>query len=544
MKVAAAQINPTVGDIQGNLQKILTNLGRAKELGAQIILFPEMCLTGYPPYDLLTRSSFVDANIAALSELAPKVKGLTAVVGYVEKNVTAEGRPLYNAAAVIENGEIAYVTYKSLLPTYDLFDEDRYFEPAAGVTPLKIEGHKVALTLSEDLWCDEICGPRQPHHKDPVAEMAKKKIQLIFNIAASHWRVGTDRARTEMLKATAKKFGVPVVFCNQAGGNDELVFDGNSLAVDAKGEIIAHAKPFEEDLILIDLDYGAGDMRGANWSDTESLYRALVVGTRDYVHKSGFKQAILGLSGGLDSSLAAAIAAEALGPENVLGITMPSQFSSESAKADAEHLAKSLGIKFNTLPIQPLLDGFLNEYKRMFGGRPADATEENIQSRIRGDILMSYSNKVGFVVLSTANRSDISTGYVTLYGDAYQGFGVLADIPKSTVYKLAREVVNKDREVIPQSILSKAPSAELRAGQKDADALPEAEKLDAILELYIDQNRTIDEVAKAGHPKDVVEKVARLVDRAEYKRRQAPPGLKVTTKAFGMARRFPIARKF
>ncbi len=544
MKVAAAQINSTVGDIQGNLQKILTGLGRAKELGAQVVLFPEMCITGYPPRDLLDRGWFVDANLNALSELAPKVKGLTAIVGYVEKNVSSEGRPLYNAAAVIENGEISYVTYKSLLPTYDVFDEDRYFEPAAGVTPVKIENQRAALTICEDIWTDEVCGPRKLHHKDPLAEMAKKKIQLVFNIAASPWHVGKDKQRTELLQNQAKQYSVPVVFCNQVGGNDELVFDGNSLAVDAKGEIIAHAKPFEEDIILIDLDYGAGDMRGQSLSDAEATYRALVVGTRDYAHKCGFKQAILGLSGGIDSAVVAAIAAEALGPENVLAIAMPSQHSSEASKTDAETVARTLGIKFNTLPIQGLFDAYLAEYKRMFGNRAQDVTEENLQARIRGNLLMSYSNKVGFLVLSTGNKSELSTGYCTLYGDMCGGLGAISDVPKTLVYRIAREVVNKDREVIPQSILSKAPSAELKPNQKDTDTLPEYDALDPILEKYIERHLSPDEIVKQGHPKEAVEKAVRLVEKAEYKRRQAAPGLKVTTKAFGIGRRYPIARKY
>jgi len=543
MKIAAAQINPTIGDIRGNVEKILTNLGRAKELGAQLVLFPEMCLTGYPPRDLLDRSYFVEANLAALNELAPKVKDLTAVIGYVEKNLTSEGKPLYNAAAVIENGEIAYVTYKSLLPTYDVFDEDRHFEPAAGVAPIKLGNQKAALTICEDIWTDDVCGPRKLYHKDPLEELAKKKITLILNISASPWSLGKEKLRTELLQNQARKYKVPVVFCNQVGGNDELVFDGNSLAVDAKGDIIAHAKPFEEDLILIDLDYGAGDMRGQTFSDPEAVYRALVLGTRDYAHKSGFQNAVVGLSGGIDSALVASVASEALGHENVLGVTMPSRYSSEGSKSDSEVLARALGIRFQSAPIDGIFQSYLSELTKLFPGKPQDVTEENVQARIRGNLLMALSNKLGYLVLSTGNKSEISTGYSTLYGDMCGGLALLSDVPKTLVYRIAREVVNKDREVISQAILTKAPSAELRPNQKDTDSLPEYDTLDPILELYIEKHRSPDEIVTAGHDKSIVEKAVRLVEKAEYKRWQAAPGLKVTSKAFGIGRRVPIARK-
>ncbi len=543
MKIAAAQINPTIGDIRGNLEKILTNIGRAKELGAQLVLFPEMCLTGYPPRDLLERPYFVEANLGALNELAPKIKDLSVVVGYVEKNMTSEGKPLYNAAALIENGEIAYVTYKSLLPTYDVFDEDRYFEPAAGVAPLKIGNQKVALTICEDIWTDEVCGPRKLYHKDPVEELVKKKISLILNISSSPWNLGKEKLRTELLQNQARKHHVPVVFCNQVGGDDELVFDGNSLAVDAKGEIIAHAKPFEEDLILIDLDYGAGDMRGQNLSDPEAVHRALVLGTRDYAHKCGFQKAVVGLSGGIDSALVACIATEALGHDNVLGITMPTQYSSEGSKSDSEKLARALGIPFNTLPIQGIFQSYLGEFQKLFAGKPQDVTEENIQARIRGNLLMAVSNKLGHLVLSTGNKSEVSTGYCTLYGDMCGGLAVISDVPKTLVYRIAKEVVNKDREVIPQATLTKPPSAELRPDQKDSDSLPEYDVLDPILELYIEKHKSPEEIVAAGHPKEAVEKAVKLVEKAEYKRWQAAPGLKVTSKSFGIGRRYPIARK-
>lgn len=543
MKIAAAQINPTIGDIAGNVEKILTHVGRAKELGAQLVVFPEMCLTGYPPRDLLERSYFIDQNIAALSELAPKVKDVSALVGFVEKNLAPEGKPLYNAAALLEGGEIAYVCFKSLLPTYDVFDEARYFEPSAGNAPIKIAGQKVALTLCEDIWTDELAGPRKLYNRDPLGEMVKKKFQLIINMSASPWSVGKEHVRTELMKAQAKKYNVPVVCVNQVGGNDELIFDGNSVAVDNQGNIIAQAKPFEEDIIMIDLDYGAGDQHGLKLSDPEAVYRALVLGTRDYAHKCGFRKAVVGLSGGVDSALVATLAAEALGPENVLGVAMPTQFSSEATRHDAEALARTLGIEFKSFSVQPVFDAYLAEFAKLFPGKPQDLTEQNIQARIRGNLLMAISNKLGHLVLSTGNKSELSTGYTTLYGDAAGGLAVIADVPKTLVYRVAREVVNRDREVIPQSTLTRPPTAELRHNQRDTDDLPEYEVLDPILKAYIEEGKSPEEIAASGLPKEAVEKAVRLVERNEYKRRQIPSGLRVTTKAFGIGRRYPVARK-
>lgn len=543
MKIAAAQINPTVGDIAGNVDKILTSIGRAKELGAQLVVFPELSLTGYPPRDLLERASFVEANINALGELAAKVRDIAALVGFVEKNLSAEGKPLYNAAALLDQGEIAYVTFKSLLPTYDVFDETRYFEPAAGATPLKIGGQKIALTLCEDIWNEELAGPRR-YARDPLAEMAKKKFQLILNMSASPWSLGKERVRLELLKSHAKTYNVPVICVNQVGGNDELIFDGNSVAVDPQGSIIAQAKPFEEDLILIDLDYGAGDQRGQNLSDPDAVYRALVLGTRDYAHKCGFTKAVVGLSGGVDSAVTAVIAAEALGPENVLGVMLPSIYTSEASKADAETLARTLGLDYKVISIQPMFDAFMDEFQKLFKGLPADTTEQNIQARIRGAILMAISNKLGHLVLSTGNKSELATGYVTLYGDMAGGLAVLSDVPKTLVYRIAREVINRDREAIPAGTLTRPPSAELRHHQKDTDDLPDYEILDPILKAYIEEGRSPEEIVASGLPRDVVEKVVRLVERSEFKRRQAPVGLRVTSKAFGTRRRFPIARKY
>ncbi|HEU4338744.1 MAG TPA: NAD+ synthase [Planctomycetota bacterium] len=542
MKIAAAQINPTIGDFDGNVDRILTFISRAREMEAQLVVFPEMSLTGYPPRDLLERSWFVEKNLDALNNLAAKVKDVGVIVGFVDKN-TSEGKPLYNAAALIENGEIAYVSYKSLLPTYDVFDEDRYFEPAAGTAPVKFGGTKLAITICEDLWTDDVCGPRQLYHRDPLADVAKKKIGLIVNIAASPWWLGKEKLRFELCKNKALEHKLPVLMVNQVGGNDELVFDGSSVCVNEKGEIIARAKSFDEDLMMVDLQHGAGDSHGNEGSDPDMIYRALVLGTRDYAHKCGFQKAVIGLSGGLDSAVVACVAAEALGPENVLGVTMPTEFSSHGSVHDSETLARSLGIQMNNVSIQGLYKSYLGEFEKLFSGKPKDTTEENLQARIRGNVLMAISNKLGHLVLSTGNKSEIATGYTTLYGDMCGGLAAISDVPKTMINRIAREVINKDREVIPNAILTKPPSAELRANQKDTDTLPEYEVLDPILQGFIVDRKSPEEIVAGGADRAMVERVIQLVERAEYKRRQAAPGIKVTTKAFGLGRRFPIARK-
>jgi len=542
MKIAAAQINPTIGDFKGNLDRVLTFVSRAREMEAQLVVFPEMCLTGYPPRDLLERSWFVEGNLNALNELAPKIKDIGVIVGFVDKN-TSEGKPLYNAAALIENGEIAYVAYKSLLPTYDVFDEDRYFEPAAGTAPVKFGGTKIAMTICEDLWTDEVCGPRKLYHRDPLADVSKKKIGLIINIAASPWWLGKEKLRFELAKNKALEHKLPVLMVNQVGGNDELVFDGSSVCVNEKGEVIARAKSFEEDLMMVDLQHGAGDSHATDGSDPDMIYRALVLGTRDYANKCGFKKAVVGLSGGLDSAVVACVAAQALGAENVLGVTMPTEYSSHGSVHDSEALARTLGIQLNNLSIQGLYKSYLSEFEKLFAGKPKDTTEENLQARIRGNILMAISNKLGHLVLSTGNKSEMSTGYTTLYGDMCGGLAVISDVPKTMIYRIAKEVINRDSELIPQSIIAKPPSAELRANQKDSDSLPDYEVLDPILNAYVVERKSPEEIVKGGADSAVVERVIQLVERAEYKRRQAAPCIKVTSKAFGVGRRFPIARK-
>lgn len=544
MKIAVAQINTTVGDITGNTEKIIQYAALAQMRGAELVVFPEMTITGYPPRDLLERKDFVDANLAALNDLAPKFREIAAVVGYVERNTSNEGRPLYNAAALLEEGEIASVHYKSLLPTYDVFDEDRYFEPAAGNAPVKTRGSKVAITICEDMWTDEICGPRKLYHRDPIDDLVKKKVQLLINISASPWAIGKEKIRLELVKNHATKHNLPVVLCNQVGGNDELLFDGCSAVVAADGRVLAMGRPFEEDMLIVDLGDPSAPAVTPTFNDIEMVYKALVLGTRDYARKCGFRKAVVGLSGGIDSALTACIAADALGKGNVLGVAMPSPISSEGSRTDAERLARNLGIELKTIAIGAIFDTYLNEFKTMFPGAKPDVTEENIQARIRGNLLMAISNKLGHLVLTTGNKSEISTGYCTLYGDMCGGLAVLADIPKTMVYRLSKEVVNKKGEVIPTSTITKPPSAELRPNQKDSDSLPEYDALDPIVKAYVEEGKSPDAIAAEGHDAATVRKVALMVERNEYKRRQAAPCLKVTTKAFGVGRRIPIVHKF
>jgi NAD+ synthase (glutamine-hydrolysing) len=543
MKVACAQVNPVVGDIEGNARKVLEMVQKAQELGATLVVFPEMCLTGYPPRDLLERPAFVKANQRALEELAPKVTGITAIVGFVDENPLPEGKPLYNAAAVIAEGRIESIHYKSLLPTYDVFDEARYFEPASGNVPVRIGETRTAVTICEDIWTDDVCGPRNLYGRDPLEELARRKFHLIVNISASPYSMGREKLRVLLCQNQAQKYKVPLVLCNQVGGNDELLFDGTSVVVDAQGNVIARAKSFEEDLIFADLEYGAGDRRGTDEDDIRMVYKALVMGVRDYAHKCGFDRAVVGLSGGIDSAVTAAIAAEALGAHQVLGVLMPSRFTSDRSIYDAQALAKNLGIRTTEIGIQPLQETYAAALRPAFGDRPPDVTEENLQARIRGNLLMAISNKLGYLVLSTGNKSELATGYCTLYGDMAGGLAVISDVPKTMVYRIAREVLNANAEVIPNTILEREPTAELRPDQKDTDTLPPYDVLDPILEHYVVEHRAPDEIVALGFDAAVVERVIAMVERAEYKRRQMPPGLRVTTKAFGIGRRYPIARK-
>ena len=556
MKICLAQINPTVGDFEQNVKKICRFINTAKKKGADLIVFPEMCIVGYPPKDLLELSGFVDSNLKALEEVKKNVTGISAIVGFVDRNVGHRGKNLYNAAAYINNKEIISRHYKSLLPTYDVFDEDRYFEPAHSISLAKISGRKSGISICEDAWGANIIWHGKIHHKDPVESMIRQGAEIIINISASPFTIGKQDERLKMLTSHAKKYNVPIVFVNQIGGNDDLVFDGNSLVINKKGVIVDKALSFEEDLLMVEFkgpDISAGGSKpssvgkrtqaGADEGEIESVYDALVLGTRDYVRKCGFKKAVIGLSGGIDSAVTAVIAARALGKGKVLGVTMPSGFSSKGSVKDSKALAKRLGIAFENIPIKSVYNAYTRTLSDMFTGLPFDVTEENLQARIRGKILMAISNKYGYLVLTTGNKSELAVGYCTLYGDMCGGLAVISDIPKTMVYDIA-EYINRKKEIIPIDTIEKPPSAELRPDQKDQDSLPPYDILDGVLRAYVEESKDIDDIVGIGFNETLVKDIIKKVDTNEYKRKQAAPGLKVTSKAFGTGRRMPLAQRY
>jgi NAD+ synthase (glutamine-hydrolysing) len=556
MKICLAQINPTVGAFEQNVKKICRFINTAKKKGADLIVFPEMCIVGYPPKDLLELSGFVDSNLKALEEVRNNVTGISAIVGFVDRNAGQRGKNLYNAAAYINNKEIVSRHYKSLLPTYDVFDEDRYFEPAHSISLAKISGRKSGISICEDVWGANIIWHGKIHHKDPVESMIRQGAEIIINISASPFTIGKQDERLKMLTSHAKKYNVPIIFVNQIGGNDDLVFDGNSLVINKKGVIVDRALSFEEDLLMVEFkgpDISAGDSKpgsvgkrtqaGAGEDEIESVFKALVLGTRDYVRKCGFKKAVIGLSGGIDSAVTAVIAARALGKGKVLGVTMPSGFSSKGSVKDSKALAKRLGIAFENIPIKSVYNAYTRTLSDMFTGLPFDVTEENLQARIRGKILMAISNKYGYLVLTTGNKSELAVGYCTLYGDMCGGLAVISDIPKTMVYDIA-EYINRRKEVIPIHTIEKPPSAELRPDQKDQDSLPPYDILDGVLKAYVEESRDIDDIIGRGFNEALVKDIIKKVDTNEYKRKQAAPGLKVTSKAFGTGRRMPLAQRY
>lgn len=542
MKIALAQINPTVGDMAGNEARILDAYRRGAALGADIVVCSELCVTGYPPRDLLLKKSFVQQSLGALDRLAAATGRTALLVGYVGQNDIRPGRETTNSAALLHAGKMLATRPKTLLPTYDVFDEDRYFEPATENTPVALAGRSLGLTICEDIWNDDDFWPERRYRANPPAALAAAGAEIIFNLSASPWHVGKTRTRFEMLRSLAQKLRRPVVFCNQVGGNDELVFDGGSLVFNAAGQLVAQAKPFAEDLVIADVDT-APAAEFIELCDEELLYQALVLGLRDYFHKCGFKSAVLGLSGGIDSALVACLAVAALGTEHVHGISLPSQFSSPGSLDDACALARNLGIRYDVLPIQPVFEACKQQLQPVFAGRPEDIAEENLQARIRGTLLMALSNKFGSLLLTTGNKSELAVGYCTLYGDMNGGLAVINDVPKMMVYRLARWI-NREREIIPVASITKAPSAELRPNQTDQDSLPPYEVLDAILDAYVVQGQAAAEIIAAGFDAATVRRIIRLIDLSEYKRRQAAPGLKVTTKAFGLGRRVPVAQRF
>ena len=544
MKIALAQINTTVGDFEGNVAKVLQYARMAVDRKADLVVFPEMAVCGYPPRDLVERRDFIERSEAELSRLSHLLPDVPALIGYVRASHVQLGKPVSNAAALIYRGKVLLDYVKILLPFYDVFDESRYFEPGNTVGIFDLEGVRIGITICEDIWNDKNFWRKRLYPRDPVEEIARAGAKLLLNIASSPYGTEKLQLRYDMLRTIATEHHIPVAYVNHVGGNDQLVLDGSSMAFSAGGTLIARARSFEEDLLVFDTAGTVADIHPTPASEIEAVYKALLLGTRDYMRKCGFKEALVGLSGGIDSSVVATLAADALGPENVRAIAMPGPYSSPGSLQDAEELARRLGIDFRVVPITSLYEGYLQTLGPSFKGRAADVTEENLQARVRGNLLMALSNKLGAMVLSTGNKSELAVGYCTLYGDMAGGLSVIADVPKTMVYALARHI-NREKERIPRSCLEKVPSAELKANQTDQDTLPPYETLDVILKSIIEERLCAKDIAeKYKIELPLVEDVMRRVTRAEYKRQQAAPALKVTAKAFGMGRRYPIAQKF
>jgi len=543
VKIALGQINPTVGDFSGNAGRIIDFSRRAQAAGAGLILFPELSVCGYPPRDLVERLSFVARNRETVERIASETRGIAVICGLVTPAHSDTGKAVMNSAALLMDGKVAFVQSKMLLPTYDVFDEMRNFAPANRQELFSFCGNRMALTICEDAWNDKRFWRKQLYTVDPVESLIQAGGNFVLNISASPFWIGKRELRRDMLASIARQHKVPVVLVNQVGGNDSLVFDGSSIVLNREGEVIAQGRSFEEDLVYFDSASLSGEMHEQVAGDEASVYSALVLGTRDYMHKCGFQKAIIGLSGGIDSALTAVIAADAVGPENVIGVGMPGPYSSPGSINDARALAQNLGIRFELLSINSAYEAYRQTLQAFFAAQKEDVTEENIQSRARGTLLMALSNKFGAIVLSTGNKSELGVGYCTLYGDMVGGLAVISDLPKTLVYRLSH-YLNSRRAVIPQATLEKPPSAELRPDQKDSDSLPPYEVLDAVLEDYVEDSHPADRIAaERGLEIEVVRRVIRMVDRAEYKRQQAAPGLKISPKAFGYGRRFPIAAK-
>ena len=540
MKIGFAQINPTVGDLQGNFEKIAAAYQRLAAAGAELVITPELAITGYPPQDLVFKSRFVPQNLEMLARLHALVRNAALLVGFVDRN-EGRGKPFHNAAALLERGRPLRKTHKSLLPTYDVFDEDRYFEPECKVAPLLVGNRKIGVTICEDIWTERYL-TRPYYDLEPVRELAEQGSELIVNLSASPFNLGKPAVRREMVTALAQTYRCPICYCNAVGGNDQLVFDGNSFVVNRAGALIAQFPPFREAEGVVDTE-ALEPTEPAQRATAEDLFEALSLGVGDYLRKCNFKSAVLGLSGGIDSAVVAAIAVNALSAENVVGVSMPSPYSSRGSIDDALALARNLEIKCLEMPIGDAFASFKAQFAEVFAGLPEDTTEENMQSRLRGMILMSLSNKFGHLLLTTGNKSELAVGYCTIYGDMAGGLAAISDVPKMMVYDLARWM-NREREIIPWATIEKPPSAELKQGQMDQDTLPPYEILDEILRLYVEENLSALDIAARGFDEKTVRWVQRRVDLNEYKREQAAPGIKVTSRAFGIGRRMPIAQSY
>ncbi len=552
MKITIAQINPIIGDIPGNTQKIIEAANKAIADKADLLLTPELSLCGYPPRDLLLKPDFLEAMNIALQQLAKDLPAnLAVLVGTAQENKKAHiagGKPLYNSIALLVEGKVKQIFHKRLLPTYDVFDEHRYFEPGNKANYFTLNNVKIGVTVCEDLWNDEEFFGKRSYSINPIAELSKSNVDIVVNLSASPYTFGKQHFREAMLKHTAMRFETPIIYVNQVGGNDDLIFDGRSFALNKRGEVTSRARGFDTDLLQLEfdrqnLDLNVGSIAPDCECEDEEIWQALVLGVKDYVQKCRFSQVVLGLSGGIDSSIVAAIATAALGKENVLGVLMPSLYSSESSIKDADDLAKNLGITTQKLPIGDLMKSYDGTFAELFANTEFGLAEENIQSRIRGSLLMAISNKFGYLLLSTGNKSEMAVGYCTLYGDMNGGLAVIADVPKTRVYSICHWL-NRNGEVIPQNVLVKPPSAELKPDQIDQDSLPDYEILDDILQRLINDYQSAEQIIAAGHDAAVVNRVIQMVTRAEFKRRQAPPGIKITDRAFGTGWRMPIANNW
>ena len=549
MKIALGQINTTVGAFKENTQKVCAYIDKAKGMGCDMVIFPEMVVTGYPPKDLLERPDFINDNLKALNIIKEHTMGIAAVVGFVDKNVYKNGKSLCNASAFIYNKHVVSKQYKVLLPNYDVFDEQRYFKPATTVPVIEHNGARFGITICEDIWNPDDKFNNSIYHSDPVRELVDHGAEFIINISASPYEMGKIKERFTLVTNLAIKHRIPFLYVNQVGGNDDLVFDGNSIAVNRNGKIVNKGAGFSEDLFLVEIrdkDCNAIEVDEVLMdadNDIADIYNALVLGVKDYVRKCGFKKVVIGLSGGIDSAVVAAIACHALGCGKVVGVAMPSVYSSDESLEDAQGLAENLGIEFKVISIKEIHSAFAKTLESEFSGLEPGITEENLQARMRGNIMMALSNKFGFLVLTTGNKSELSVGYCTLYGDMCGGLAVISDVPKIMVYDLAR-YINVNSVVIPINTIEKPPSAELKPDQKDQDSLPPYEILDGILKAYIEETESLQEIVNMGYDENTVREVVKMVDRNEYKRNQAAPGLRVTSKAFGTGRRIPIAQAY
>jgi NAD+ synthase (glutamine-hydrolysing) len=541
MRIGIAQINAVVGDFPGNAKRILAAYQECLEKGADLVVTPEMSLVGYPPRDLVFKSQFVPKCLQALDYLADEIKAVPLIVGYVDFHEGNIGKPFRNAAAWLEAGEVKSKFWKTLLPTYDVFDERRYFEPGESCDPFLWQGKRIGVTICEDIWTEDYL-QRPFYDRDPVEELTAKGVDLLINLSASPYHLGKPENRRKMLGDVAREAAVPVVYCNSFGGNDQLVFDGHSMVVSATGDVVSQFGGFADECRVVD-PFIIGETESLKTGDAEQLYDALVLGLRDYAHKCGFTTVCLGLSGGIDSALTAVIAADALGPENVRGLTMPSPYSSRGSVEDSFALAEKIGIRCDEVSITKVFDAVKDSMAPIFDGKGEDVTEENMQARLRGLFLMALSNKDNHLLLTTGNKSELAVGYCTIYGDMCGGLAAISDLPKTRVFEVSKWL-NRNGERIPWNTITKPPSAELRPDQKDQDTLPEYDVLDAILELYVEQHLGAEEIVAHGFEETTVRWIQRRVDLNEWKRQQAAPGLRVTSKAFGMGRRMPIVQRF